>query len=90
MRACVRSIPNGLLSLRTKAKVFKNGRSQAIRLPKDFRVKGDEFFLERTDRGFIVTERDPWDVFVESCREISYDSLPERTQPPLDSRAPLK
>ena len=74
----------------TKAKVFRNGRSQAIRLPKDFRVKGEEVYLERTDRGFIVTERDPWDVFVEGCREISNDSLPERTQPPLERRPPLK
>lgn len=74
----------------TKAKVFKNGRSQAIRLPKDFRVEGNEVYLQRTDRGFMVTERDPWEVFVEGCQEISGTSLLNREQPPLERRPPLK
>lgn len=70
----------------TTAKVFMNGRSQAIRLPKEFRVQGDEVFLKRTTEGFLVVERDPWEVFAEGCRELSDDFLAERTQPPLESR----
>jgi antitoxin VapB len=38
----------------TIAKVFKNGRSQAIRLPKEFRVKSSEVHLKRVPEGFIV------------------------------------
>jgi hypothetical protein len=30
------------------AKVFRNGGSQAIRLPKDFRVLGEEVYLKKT------------------------------------------
>ena len=70
----------------TTAKVFMNGRSQAIRLPKEFRVQGDEVFLKRTAEGFLVVERDPWEVFAEGCRELSDDFLAERSQLPLESR----
>ena len=48
-----------------------NGRSQAIRLPRDFRVTGGEVTLERVPEGILITERDPWDACEEACREIS-------------------
>ena len=35
------------------AKVFKNGRSQAIRLPKEFRVNTSEVYLKRYRRGVL-------------------------------------
>ena len=41
------------------AKVFKNGRSQAIRLPKEFRVDADEVYLKKTPEGFVVMTRSP-------------------------------
>jgi antitoxin VapB len=58
-----------------KAKVFRNGRSQAIRLPKEFRVKGDEVFLKKTSEGFLVIERDPWEIFFEGVQELSDDFM---------------
>ena len=70
----------------TIAKVFKNGRSQAIRLPKAFRVKSSEVFLKKTPEGFTVTQRDPWEVFEEGCRELSPDFMSRRAQPPLEQR----
>lgn len=70
----------------TAAKVFMNGRSQAIRLPKEFRVSSDEVFLKKTSGGFIVVERDPWEIFEEGCRELSDGFMAERTQPPLEKR----
>ncbi len=63
-----------------------NGRSQALRLPKEFRVNSGEVFLKKTAGGFTVTERDPWDVFTEGCRELSDDFMAERPQPPLEKR----
>ena len=71
----------------TAAKVFMNGRSQAVRLPKEFRVSTDEVFLKKTSEGFLVIERDPWEIFDEGCREISEDFLSERVQPPVEKRA---
>ena len=54
-----------------RAKVFMNGRSQAIRLPRDFRVAGGEVLLQRVPEGILITERDPWDACEEACRGIS-------------------
>lgn len=70
----------------TTAKVFMNGRSQAIRLPREFRVVSDEVFLKKTSEGFIVIERDPWEIFEEGCRELSDDFMAARRQPPLERR----
>jgi antitoxin VapB len=55
------------------AKVFRTGRSQAIRLPKEFRVDTDEVYLKRTQEGFLVIPRDPWDVFYEGIDQLSDD-----------------
>ena len=69
------------------AKVFKTGRSQAIRLPKEFRVNTEEVHLKRTSDGFLVITRDPWDVFFEGVEQLSDDFLStERVQPPLETR----
>jgi len=69
------------------AKVFRTGRSQAIRLPKEFRVEGKEVRLKRTAEGFLVITKDPWDVFFEGVEELSDRfTSGERVQPPLESR----
>jgi antitoxin VapB len=36
------------------AKVFKHGNSQAVRLPKEFRVQGDEVEVSRVGRVIIL------------------------------------
>ncbi len=71
----------------TIAKVFRNGRSQAIRLPKEFRVNTDEVYLKRTPEGFLVIPRDPWELFREGALELSEDLMAGgREQPPLEER----
>jgi len=39
------------------AKVFKNGRSQAVRIPKEFRLDVDEVLIERKGTKLILTPR---------------------------------
>jgi antitoxin VapB len=68
----------------TAARIFMTGRSQAIRLPKEFRVRGSEVFLKKTPDGFAVVERDPWEIFAEGCRELTSDFMAQRAQPPLE------
>ena len=69
------------------AKVFQTGRSQAIRLPKEFRVEADEVRLKRTADGFLVLTKDPWDIFFEGVEQLSDQFMSgERVQPPLESR----
>ena len=70
----------------TTAKVFKNGRSQAIRLPKEFRVKRSEVYLKKVREGFVVMERDPWEICREACQELSDDFMEKRVQPPQQKR----
>jgi antitoxin VapB len=71
----------------TIAKVFRNGRSQAIRLPKEFRVDTDEVYLKRTREGFLVIARDPWELFFEGVEELSDDFMREgRAQPEAECR----
>ncbi|MCL2880456.1 MAG: AbrB/MazE/SpoVT family DNA-binding domain-containing protein, partial [Treponema sp.] len=43
--------------VRATAKVFVNGRSQAIRLPKEFRVSGDEVYIIREKGKIIIYEK---------------------------------
>jgi len=64
------------------AKVFQNGRSQAIRLPKEFRVDTAEVYLQRTRDGFLVIAKDPWEMFEDGVEALS-DSFFEagRQQP---------
>lgn len=54
----------------TTAKVFASGRSQAIRLPKEFRVSGNEVQLSRVPGGILISEGDPWDAFEEGCAKL--------------------
>lgn len=68
------------------AKVFMNGRSQAIRLPKEFRVKSAEVRLKRVPEGILIMERDPWEICREACQELSDDFMKERIQPPPQKR----
>jgi antitoxin VapB len=69
------------------AKVFTTGRSQAIRLPKEFRVDTDEVYLKRTREGFLVIPRDPWELFREGVAESSDDFFADgRVQPAVEQR----
>ncbi len=45
------------------AKLFKHGRSQAVRLPKEFRMPGKEVRVRRVGRGVLLEPLDePFDV----------------------------
>lgn len=69
------------------AKVFQNGRSQAIRLPKSFRVESSEVYLKKTPEGFLVIPRDPWEIFFEGAAELSQEFMAGgRRQPESQER----
>jgi antitoxin VapB len=74
-------------SIMAIAKVFRTGRSQAIRLPKEFRVDADIVHLKRTQEGFLVITKEPWEIFFEGVEQLSDTFLRwERVQPELESR----
>jgi antitoxin VapB len=47
------------------AKVFMSGRSQAVRLPKEFRFDVDEVLIERTDNGILLRAKSKLELFEE-------------------------
>ena len=50
----------------TIAKLFTNGRSQAVRLPAQYRLDADEVFISRNENGDIVLSPRPrdWQSFL--------------------------
>ncbi|PHS34318.1 MAG: AbrB/MazE/SpoVT family DNA-binding domain-containing protein [Sulfurovum sp.] len=74
------------------AKVFLNGRSQAIRIPKDFRVDSDEVYIEKVGDTLIITpkKKNHWDTLRDALDEIdTSDFMKERTELPMDKREEL-
>jgi antitoxin VapB len=71
------------------AKLFRNGRSQAVRLPQEFRFPGDRVRIRRIGDGVLLepaeVDIDAW--FAELDRLGSGDFMAEgRDQPPTPER----
>lgn len=73
-----------------KAKIFKNGQSQAVRLPKEFQFKGKEVFAQKVGSGVLLLPADsPWEIFKQSLNKFTDDFMTERSQPQYDKRDEL-
>ena len=76
------------------AKLFRNGRSQAVRLPADFRFEGSEVYIRRDPaNGDVILSRRPesWQDFFELMKTIDVpeDFLGDRQDaPPKKWKAP--
>ena len=72
------------------AKLFRNGRSQAVRLPSEYRFEGSEVYVRRDPAtGDVILSRRPesWEDFFELMKTIEVpedflaarkDSLPQK------------
>ena len=64
------------------AKIFKNGQSQAVRLPKEFRLDGKEVFVKRMGTAvMLIPKKNSWDTLFASLNMFTDDFLLERNQP---------
>lgn len=79
-----------------KARVFKNGRSQAVRIPAEFRFKTDEVYIERNPETGAITlsEKPPrpsWDEIFKMLDEAGFpeDFMADREQGIAEDREPL-
>lgn len=64
------------------AKIFKNGRSQAVRLPKAFRFDDSEVYIKKfQDVILLIPKKDPWASMVNSLDHFSDDFMIGRKQP---------
>ena len=65
-----------------KAKLFQNGRSQAVRLPKEFRFDGSEVYVKRVGNGVLLMPvQHTWDALIKSLDSFPADFMNERDQP---------
>ena len=58
------------------AKVFKNGGSQAIRLPKECRISSDEVMVNKIgDIVILLPKQNKWDSFMKAVDMFSDDFM---------------
>lgn len=73
-----------------KAKVFRSGNSQAVRLPAEFRFDVDEVFIERDgDKVILSPHPTSWDEFFASRVRPTEDFMNERCDTPPQVREDL-
>ena len=64
------------------AKLFKNGDSQAVRLPKEFRFQGTEVFLQRMGNAVVLLPKTKsWETLIGSLAKFPSDFMSDREQP---------
>ncbi len=71
------------------AKLFHNGRSQAVRLPSKFRFEGSEVFIRQDPAtGDVILSRRPesWESFFALAQEVPKDYMSGRSDPPPQKR----
>lgn len=69
------------------AKLFQNGQSQAVRLPKEFRFDDTEVFIKKSGNIVqLIPRTDSWQSLFGSLKKFSPDFMSDRVQPQLDER----
>jgi antitoxin VapB len=73
------------------AKLFRNGRSQAVRLPAEYRFSGSEVFIRRDpESGDVILSHRPanWEDFFSLARQadIPDEFMKERADRPPQKR----
>ena len=73
------------------AKLFQNGRSQAVRLPKEFQFKGDEVFIQKHGNAvLLIPHEKAWEIFLEGLSTFSEDFMKEGREQGTDrDREPM-
>jgi len=70
-----------------KAKVFKSGNSQAVRLPKEYQFNSDEVYIRKIGKMIILFPKNDIWANLENSLDMFDDSfMTERVQPALDER----
>ena len=73
------------------ARLFKNGSSQAVRLPKAFRFEGEQVFIRKEGDEVILSPfKSRTEMLIESLEMFDDDIHLERNQPTwVEEREPL-
>jgi len=58
------------------AKLFANGQSQAVRLPKEYRFSGDEVYIKKVGTTVMLFPKERlWETFLEGLNELPTDFM---------------
>ncbi len=72
------------------AKLFQNGQSQAVRLPKEFRFTGKQVFIKKIGNAvMLMPYQSSWQTLMDSLDKFSVDFMTEREQPTQQVREEL-
>ena len=73
------------------AKIFENGRSQAVRLPKEYRFTSDEVLINKIGDMVVLIPKDrKWDSFMKAIDMFTVDYMEDgRAIQTLQEREPL-
>ncbi len=65
------------------AKLFNNGRSQAVRLPKAYRFEGNEVYIKKVAGGVLLISKNQslWDLWEKNLLKYDTPFMMERNQP---------
>ena len=65
------------------AKLFINGRSQAVRLPKAYRFEGKEVYIKKVSQGILIIPKDKsvWSAWEKNLKKYDEPFMVERNQP---------
>jgi antitoxin VapB len=75
------------------AKLFMNGRSQAVRLPKQYALPGNEVYVKKMGNIVLLIPKDdnPWQPLLDSLEMFSDDVFNfKRDQGKFERRAKVK
>lgn len=73
------------------AKLFKSGRSQAVRLPRAFRLEGTEVAVKHVGTSvLLIPLQAGWELLEESLEDFEPGTRIERNQPRSQERKALK
>ncbi len=64
------------------AKLFKNGQSQAVRLPKEFRFDGESVYIHHVGNCVVLVPKDddPWKSMFEATQLFTDEFMTDRDQ----------
>ena len=69
------------------AKLFRNGQSQAVRLPKEFRFKDNHVFIKKSGNiVMLIPAKNSWDSLLNSLNKFSNDFMAVKNQPKTQVR----
>ena len=72
------------------AKLFTNGGSQAVRLPKEYRFEGTEVFIKKVGQAIVlIPYEEPWQLLIDSLDKFPDDFMDTRDQPEVQEREAL-